>query len=94
MFSSFQASDIPPGAELLGWSAKTPIEIFSVDDVALGFQGHPEFNLDVLTDLIEDRRAKGILTVRTRISSGQKSWHFFQGRTMVGAFAHGAVFLI
>ncbi|GAQ87834.1 Predicted glutamine synthetase [Klebsormidium nitens] len=57
-----QASAIPPGGELLGASERTPIEIFAVGDVALGFQGHPEFNLDVLTDLIEDRRAKGVLT--------------------------------
>jgi GMP synthase-like glutamine amidotransferase len=58
-----QVSAVPPGGELLGSSARTTVEIFAVGETALGVQGHPEFNLDVLTDLIEDRRAKGVLTV-------------------------------
>lgn len=57
-----QVQVIPPGGELLGFSDKTPIEVFAVGDHVLGIQGHPEFTEDVVKDLIDTRLSLGMLT--------------------------------
>lgn len=57
-----QVSEIPFGAELLGYSERTPVEIFSLEDHVLGIQGHPEFEADVVLDIIESRLTSGIIT--------------------------------
>lgn len=57
-----QVLEIPPDAELLGSSDKTPIEIFGIGDHILGIQGHPEFEVDVIMDIINSRLNLGILT--------------------------------
>lgn len=55
----------------------TPVKIFDVEDTALAVQGHPEFNLNVQTDLIKDRRAKGVLTVGRHLKHLYKLGSFF-----------------
>ncbi|KAI5060357.1 hypothetical protein GOP47_0024777 [Adiantum capillus-veneris] len=57
-----QVLELPPDAEHLGFSDKTPFEIFGVGDHILGIQGHPEFSMDVVMDIIESRAAMGILS--------------------------------
>lgn len=59
-----QVSSVPPGAEVLAWSEKTGIEMFSVGEHALGIQGHPEFTRDVEEEILEGRLAVGVLKVR------------------------------
>ncbi|MCO5564777.1 hypothetical protein L7F22_018445 [Adiantum nelumboides] len=41
---------------------KTPFEIFGVGNHILGIQGHPEFDVDVVMDIIESRAALGVLS--------------------------------
>ncbi|MCO5560386.1 hypothetical protein L7F22_014001 [Adiantum nelumboides] len=57
-----QVLELPPDAELLGFSEKTPFEIFGVGNHILGIQGHPEFDVDVVMDIIESRAALGSLS--------------------------------
>merc|ERR1711941_155046 len=49
---------IPDDAVLLGHSEYTDHEIFSIDDTALCFQGHPEFNCLYLEQIIGMLRSK------------------------------------
>lgn len=57
-----QVLELPPDAELLGFSERTPFEVFGVGNHILGIQGHPEFDVDVVMDIIESRAASGILS--------------------------------
>ncbi|TVT96725.1 hypothetical protein EJB05_58056, partial [Eragrostis curvula] len=45
--------EIPPGARVLAYSEKTRVEAFTLGDHALGVQGHPEYTLDILHNLID-----------------------------------------
>ena len=58
-----QVLEIPPGAEGLGYSERTPFEVFSFGNHILGIQGHPEFEADVIIDIIETRLALGVISV-------------------------------
>ncbi|KAH9306690.1 hypothetical protein KI387_011094, partial [Taxus chinensis] len=55
-------SCVPPNGVVLGYSSKTPIEIFAVGNFVLGIQGHPEFSEDVLSDLLNSRLARGTIS--------------------------------
>ncbi|XP_052205489.1 gamma-glutamyl peptidase 5-like [Diospyros lotus] len=44
--------ELPPKAEVIGWSNKTRIEMFRCGDHLMGIQGHPEYNPDILLHLI------------------------------------------
>ncbi|TVU32832.1 hypothetical protein EJB05_24590, partial [Eragrostis curvula] len=48
-----QVWEIPPGARVLAYSEKTRVEAFTLGDHALGVQGHPEYTLDILHNLID-----------------------------------------
>lgn len=45
--------EVPRGARVLAYSDKTRVEAFVVGDHALGVQGHPEYGLDILHNLID-----------------------------------------
>lgn len=51
---------LPPGGVVLGYSGQTPVEIFSVGEHILCLQGHPEFDADVIRELV--RRMGDLLT--------------------------------
>ncbi|GLJ08957.1 hypothetical protein SUGI_0099250 [Cryptomeria japonica] len=57
-----QVSCIPPSGVVLGYSARTAIEIFAVGNSVLGIQGHPEFSEDVMLDLLKSRLARGTIS--------------------------------
>ncbi|GJN19164.1 hypothetical protein PR202_gb06406 [Eleusine coracana subsp. coracana] len=45
--------EVPRGARVLAYSEKTRVEAFAVGEHAMGVQGHPEYTLDILHNLID-----------------------------------------
>ncbi|XP_057787809.1 gamma-glutamyl peptidase 5-like [Salvia miltiorrhiza] len=45
--------EVPIGAQVLAWSDKTGVEMFTFGDNILGIQGHPEYTNDILDNLID-----------------------------------------
>ncbi|KAJ7955689.1 Gamma-glutamyl peptidase 5 [Quillaja saponaria] len=45
--------EVPMGAEVIAFSDKTGVEMFGIGDHILGIQGHPEYNKDILSNLID-----------------------------------------
>lgn len=45
--------EIPYGAQVIGFSEKTGVEIFAIGDHILGIQGHPEYSKDILYNLVD-----------------------------------------
>ncbi|KAI3811361.1 hypothetical protein L1987_21082 [Smallanthus sonchifolius] len=45
--------EVPVGAEVVAYSDKTGIEMFTIGDHILGIQGHPEYSKDILNNLID-----------------------------------------
>ncbi|GAV77696.1 GATase domain-containing protein [Cephalotus follicularis] len=45
--------EVPSGAEVIAFSDKTGVEMFSIGDHILGIQGHPEYTKDILYNLID-----------------------------------------
>ncbi|KAI7995889.1 Gamma-glutamyl peptidase 5 [Camellia lanceoleosa] len=48
-----QVWEVPVGAEVIAFSDKTRVEMFSIGDHILGIQGHPECTKDILNNLID-----------------------------------------
>ncbi|CAN1326227.1 Gamma-glutamyl peptidase 5, partial [Linum perenne] len=45
--------EVPSGAEVIAFSDKTGVEMFTIGDHILGIQGHPEYTKDILCSLID-----------------------------------------
>ncbi|XP_044470844.1 gamma-glutamyl peptidase 5-like [Mangifera indica] len=45
--------EVPSGAQVVAFSDKTSVEMFTIGDHILGIQGHPEYSKDILYNLIE-----------------------------------------
>lgn len=45
--------EVPLGAEVIAFSDKTGVEMFSIGEHILGIQGHPEYTKDILCNLID-----------------------------------------
>lgn len=45
--------EVPLGAEVIAFSDKTGVEMFTIGDHILGIQGHPEYTKDILYNLID-----------------------------------------
>ncbi|XP_051150178.1 gamma-glutamyl peptidase 5-like [Andrographis paniculata] len=45
--------EVPSGARVLAHSEKTGVEMFTFGENILGIQGHPEYNKDILNNLID-----------------------------------------
>lgn len=50
----------PPGIELLGSSSRCDVQGMYAKNRLITVQGHPEFNGDIVTELLERRRDQGI----------------------------------
>ncbi len=50
-----QVIQLPPGAELLGGNEFCPNLFFTIENRVLGIQGHPEFNAEVMGEIISSR---------------------------------------
>jgi len=65
--AALQVLELPPGAELLASSPKTPIEMYRVGENTLGIQGHPEFNKDVVNLILRFSLDNGRMTVHGKL---------------------------
>ncbi|XP_059637008.1 gamma-glutamyl peptidase 5-like [Cornus florida] len=45
--------EVPVGAEVIAYSDKTGVEMYTIGDHILGIQGHPEYTKDILNNLID-----------------------------------------
>eukprot|EP00253_Pinus_taeda_P032707 PITA_32707 len=52
---------VPLGAEILGSSGKTEVEMFCLGNNILGIQGHPEYTSDILFSLIDGLLDKNLI---------------------------------
>ncbi|XP_022860135.1 gamma-glutamyl peptidase 5-like, partial [Olea europaea var. sylvestris] len=48
-----EVCEVPEGAQVLACSDKTCVEMFKFGDYILGIQGHPEYNKDILDNIID-----------------------------------------
>lgn len=53
-----QVMELPPGAELLGGNDFCPNLFYTIDNKALGIQGHPEFTTEIMHEILEGREEK------------------------------------
>ena len=51
------------GAEVIAYSNKTGVEMFTIGDHILGIQGHPEYTKDILNNLIDRLLTNGSIEV-------------------------------
>ena len=59
---SQEVTELPPGAQLLGSSASTSIELWAIGDKVFGCQGHPDFGAELsATRLVPALEAIGLL---------------------------------
>ncbi|RVW91040.1 Gamma-glutamyl peptidase 5 [Vitis vinifera] len=56
-----EVRELPPKAEIIGWSEKTGIEMFKYGDHMMGIQGHPEYTTDILLHLIDRLLLKDLI---------------------------------
>ena len=69
--------DYPPGVEELGWSPKCQVQGMYIKGRVITVQGHPEFNQEIVTELLESRHRLGIFDDATyedgmaRVAKGQ-----------------------
>ncbi|KAJ8751033.1 hypothetical protein K2173_016214 [Erythroxylum novogranatense] len=45
--------EVPSGAQVIAFSDKTGVEMFTIGDHILGIQGHPEYTKDILYNLVD-----------------------------------------
>ena len=45
--------EVPSGANVIAYSDKTGVEMFTIETHILGIQGHPEYTNDILNSLID-----------------------------------------
>lgn len=55
--------ELPESAKVLAYSSMYEVEMYSIEDNFLCIQGHPEYNRDILTDIIDRVLAGGHITV-------------------------------
>ncbi len=54
-----QVIDLPPEAELLGGNQFCPNAFYTIGNQVLGIQGHPEFTIEIMSDILS-RERKGV----------------------------------
>lgn len=54
---------MPLGAKVIAYSEKTGVEMFCYEDHILGIQGHPEYPLDIIHNLIDRLLSNGSIQV-------------------------------
>lgn len=52
--------DYPPDVEHLGYTDRCDVQGMYVKNRLITVQGHPEFNGDIVSELLENRHARGI----------------------------------
>jgi GMP synthase-like glutamine amidotransferase len=59
--------EAPPEAQVFAKTEKTPIQAYAISDRVLCLQGHPEFNNEIVRDLVRIRARAGIIDDRDAI---------------------------
>lgn len=59
--------EVPSGAEVIAFSEKTGVEMFTFGDHIMGIQGHPEYTKDILCNLIDRLLSNGCIEVYSPI---------------------------
>ncbi|KAI6701605.1 hypothetical protein NL676_015929 [Syzygium grande] len=57
-----ELKELPAKAEVIAWSDKTGIEMFTYGDHMMGIQGHPEYTRDILVHLVDRLFLRGLIT--------------------------------
>ncbi len=57
-------AEAPKTALIHASSSQTAVQMYSVDGLALGVQGHPEFTMDILQDLVKSRVTAGTMSAQ------------------------------
>lgn len=57
--------EVPAEGEIVAYSEKTGVEVFTIQDRVLGIQGHPEYSKDILCNIIERLVGNHTIDVRT-----------------------------
>jgi len=71
-----QIIGLPKNSKVLAQSSMCPVGIIQIGEKMLGIQGHPEFSVDYVKSLMEDRTNRiGVETVKDGIESLKKSMH-------------------
>ena len=71
-----QIQILPPNSKVIAKAPKCPVGIIQIGDKMLGIQGHPEFSIDYVKYLMEDRTNKiGEQTVREGMESLNNPTH-------------------
>lgn len=55
--------EVPSGAEIIAFSEKTGVEMFTFGDHIMGIQGHPEYTKDILCNLVDRLLSNGCIEV-------------------------------
>lgn len=58
-----QVRELPAKAEVIAWSEKTGIEMFSYGNHFMGIQGHPEYTRDILLHLVDRLLQRNLIIV-------------------------------
>jgi len=74
-----QVQELPPGAELLGGSEFCPIAMYSISDQVFAVQGHPEFTLGIMQDILARKDAGDDLlnTAESSLANGTPDGQLF-----------------
>lgn len=59
--------EVPLGAEVIAFSDKTGVEMFTIGDHILGIQGHPEYTKDILYNLIDRLLSNNCIEVTKKL---------------------------
>ncbi|KAJ4966117.1 hypothetical protein NE237_017966 [Protea cynaroides] len=62
--------ELPPGAEPIGWSDKTMVEMFKYKDHIMGIQGHPEYTKGIFLNIV-DRLLRRNLILKSEAEMGR-----------------------
>ncbi|XP_042503048.1 gamma-glutamyl peptidase 3-like [Macadamia integrifolia] len=62
--------EVPSGAEVIGFSEQTGVEMFVIGDHILGIQGHPEYTKDILYEI---NRLTNNKSIQREFARGAKS---------------------
>ncbi|XP_019445595.1 PREDICTED: gamma-glutamyl peptidase 5-like isoform X2 [Lupinus angustifolius] len=68
-----QIRELPPKAEVLGWSDKTGIEMFKYGDHMMGIQGHPEYSTDILFQIIDRLTQRDFIMEAVAVEAREKA---------------------
>lgn len=67
-----EIQELPGKAEIMAWSEKTGIEMFVYGDHMMGIQGHPEYTMDIVLNLIDRLSKRNLIQAETAAGAKAK----------------------